>query len=251
MPIKIYYSGQCVAYDTPTQKEQSTPPPRTAKRKYSIKPKNRRQIISSALYGYERKKWNVCFFTLTYRVDEFHDNPFDHNEHIRYFMDYLNEKGCIGSGYIWTKELTENKVPHYHVLIDLKFTSAKILNKYWCNARKQTFAANALQTDKKFGFIIKHKFGAAAYAAKYCTKGEKTKDGKTIYYQFNSRAYTISNGWNAPTTTINDSKQSEIVHSNIVNLNNSTQNQVIKTDFCEIFRIDQNLAKQIIETVDV
>jgi len=247
MPVKVYYSGTCISYNLPKLDSGRIIPQKP--RHYYIKPKHKRQIISSALYAYERKHFNFCFFTLTYQADQFLANPFDHNHHITYFLDYLNEKKCIGTGYLWTKENTLRGVPHYHVLIDLKFTSVKILNKYWCNARKQEFAPNALQTDKKFGFIIRSKFGAAAYAAKYCAKG-KDKETKATIYKFKSRAFAISKKWNAPTTTVSDGVGTEILHENVCNLSSKTENKYITTEFCEIFRIEQSLAKQVIESCE-
>lgn len=202
-------------------------------RNYRIKHHNRQQLISSGIYGHENKNHEVLFLTLTYKNTCFKKATLEEKSKNGDIVKFLNNlRTNYGmKGYEWTKELTKNGTPHYHLLADLPFIDIHKLNKIWTN-NAGFKSNNAVRYDPDNGLIVKNPDHAGFYVAKYISKLNSD-------IAFKSRCYTISNNWQAPILTINDPGQIKSILYEAKNVH--------ELEYTTTFNIDRDIGKQIFD----
>lgn len=209
-------------------------------RKFKLGFDQRNKIISAAKFGFDCKENNILFLTATFQEGEFEskDDPRKHpNTVLVKWLDNLRHNYDAG-GYAWTKELTEKKTPHYHILIEMPYQKIKALNDSFCKARGY-YSPNAVRHDPKNGLVVKSWEKSAGYAAKYISK---CKD--VIYF---NRCYAIANKWAVPAVRFQKASEIDYILRNSVPV--SSKFHSIKTDFAEIFKINPGFTKELFQSV--
>jgi hypothetical protein len=204
MPCKMHLSGATSFYNLSDYQLSAKPDLKSSKRRfYRIKSSDRKNILSSArlLAHLKNRGETAVFFTLTFqghynsqtKESSFNGayNPY-YNDQISKFLNKWTSRGIMSTflqGYIWTKELTDSNIIHYHVigLVDRKLPAGIVLklNNVWGSFTKQN-TKNGFRVGKK-GIILKNVMHSVLYASKYAGKSQKGCEN------FPSPAFRISN----------------------------------------------------------
>lgn len=199
----------------------------------------------------------IGFFTLTfpncfnsktnqYSLDGQY-NPY-YNDQISGYLDYLTNKGLSVkskvlkcTGYIWTKELTNELMIHYHVIIrfngKIQKGTVKKLNDIWGSYTKFN-SPNGLRVGQK-GFILTNAITSAKYASKYASKSQKGIE------KFPSPAHRISNSIKLKPKIFPDGSDSEIDEMFF------SLDWKKETEWAIVGKINEKIAKKLFENVDL
>ena len=266
MPIKIYYSGNCVSFNTskpPDPKEKiiiENPEldfQAKEKKEYKLDPKSKQKLFDNCLYGYDKKKFKTLFITCTYRSTH-KDNT--SNKHISKFLSYIKKTKRL-NGYLWVKEFQKNGTAHYHILIDydviLKYKkskkdiydktgrknfwkmnvySIKYLQYWWNKFSNQTdFPQNSLQVD----YIANSPQGIIYYLGKYLSKGTDFESFEPVWgssYNWKVKPITLSYS--------NDIDLIEYLRENRRKNLKNTENGYYKTDYTLHWKVNRQIIKK-------
>lgn len=265
MPVKIRINGRAVGYNLSNYQQNAKAHLRSSEsRTYSIKPKHKNAIIDAAVFAsyYTPKTHALCFGTFSYRnvinsitnqvTLDGQTNPL-YNDNISEFFHYARSK--LGStGFIWTKELTEQGMVHYHSIFSLPWNvlSKRVnkqgialrLNDLWANYSGQRGVKNCFRTDSKKGLVIKDLGASVAYAAKYSAKAEG-------FNKWKSPVYRISNTWQCKPVGLGEYRDKALltlVDKKQVALSESCYE--IETKHALLFAVDKSFAKFLHENLE-
>jgi hypothetical protein len=266
MPIKIYYSGNCVSFNT------STPPPPPEKNKienpeldfqpkekkeYKLNSKSKQKLFDNGLYGFDKKKYDLLFLTCTYNSKLKNKTS---NKHLSNFLKYLKKVDRL-NGYLWVKEFQKNGTAHYHLLMDYKvkynFKKSKkdiydktgrrnywkmheqqifYLQKHWNKFSKQTDnPSNSLDVER----IMKNSIEVIHYLGKYISKGSDFPSYEPVWgCSYNWKVQPITFSYDNDVDLINYLRQNR--RKNLKN----TENGYYKTDYTLHWKVNRQIIKK-------
>lgn len=148
----------------------------TKKKTYYIDSQKYRQIASSAVNLWNKRKNKLTFFTLTFPFDA---NETTANECFSKFVENLKLNYEL-KNYIGVKERGEegNKL-HFHAIFDIQWHDISLINKAWCATFRKLHlpVPNAVRLpDRKHGgAIIQSQKRCVKYICKYIGKEKDRK----------------------------------------------------------------------------
>ncbi len=149
-------------------------------KKYIIDSRVYRHIVSSAVNLYRNKINNIIFLTLTF-PGKISDK--DANICFSKFMDNLTTNYNV-ENYVAVKELTENNVPHFHLLADYPFIDIRRINSAWCNTFPVDIpgSKNAVRLPKNHKSVVKNLYRCIKYCCKYFTKCRSVENSTRCFF---------------------------------------------------------------------
>ena len=130
MNINVHYSGKIVEYQKPRHKIEKDVINKKGYKRYIQTAKQEILITDAIFYALHNPKHHIYFVTLTYRYEPETNYGLTFrkkaNKHLNKFIDFLRESRNIYR-YVAVLELTKNRVPHYHIILDadVNITSVK------------------------------------------------------------------------------------------------------------------------------
>lgn len=143
----------------------------TKKKKYYISSAKYREIASSAVNLWNKRKNKLTFFTLTFPFDVDETTA---NKCFSKFVENLKLNYEL-KNYIAVKERGEtgNKI-HFHAIFDIRWTNILVINKAWCSTFRKYHVAVTnsirLPTRRNGGAIIQSQKRCVKYICKYIGK---------------------------------------------------------------------------------
>jgi len=132
--INVHYSGKIVEYQKPRHKIEKDVINKKGYKRYIQTAKQEILITDAIFYALHNPKHHIYLVTLTYRYEPQKNYGFSFrkqsNKHLNEFIKFLRESRDIYR-YVGVLELTKNRVPHYHIILDadINITSVKAKTK--------------------------------------------------------------------------------------------------------------------------
>lgn len=150
-----------------------------------------RELVSSTVNLFDRKKNEVIFLTLTFPIDIDEKTA---NVCLSTYLDNLKKTYKLNA-YVGVKELTKKNRPHFHLLCDIPYQDINRLNRSWCNSiysctsDPAAYSRNAVRLPSKKNRSVVRDIGAIVrYLAKYIGKSRGVYAARCYFVSRNVRS---------------------------------------------------------------